>query len=60
MKLGAQLYSVRSFLQTEEDLKATFLKIKAIGYENVQLSGGPRMDAQFLKSVSDEVGLPIV
>lgn len=60
MKLGAQLFSVRSFLKTEEELKNTFAKIKAIGYENVQLSGAPRMDPYFLKGVSEELGLPIV
>ena len=60
MKLGAQLYSVRTSLQTEKDLRETFVKIKAMGYENVQLSGAPQMDAYFLKSVSEETGLPIV
>ena len=60
MKLGAQLYSVRTFLQTEEELKNTFIKIKNIGYENVQLSGAPQMDAYFLKTVSEENALPIV
>ena len=60
MKLGAQLYSVRTFLQTENDLRETFFKIKDMGYENVQLSGAPQMDAHFLKSVSEETGLPIV
>lgn len=60
MKLGAQLYSVRTFLQTEEELKNTFIKIKNIGYENVQLSGAPQMDAYFLKTVSEETALPIV
>ena len=60
MKLGAQLFSVRSFLQTEEDLKNTFSKIKSIGYQNVQLSGAPRMDPYFLKEVSEEYSLPIV
>ena len=49
MKLGAQLFSVRSFLKTEEDLKETFAKIKSIGYENVQLSGAPQMDPFFFE-----------
>ena len=60
MKLGAQLYSIRTFLKTEEDLKSSFEKIKKIGYENVQLSGAAPMPAEFLRDVSAEYGLPIV
>lgn len=60
MKLGAQLYSVRTYLKTEEDLRKTFQKIKAIGYEAVQLSGAAPMPAEYLREVSGESGLPIV
>ena len=60
MKLGAQLYSLRTFLQTPEDIRATFQKVKAIGYENVQLSGAAPTDANVLKSISEECELPIV
>ncbi len=60
MKLGAQLYSLRSHLKTEEDLLATFCRVREIGYENVQLSGAAPMPAEYLKSVSEETNLPIV
>lgn len=60
MKLGAQLYSVRTGLQTPEDVRKTFRKIKAIGYENVQFSGGAPIDAEVLKEISEENGLPVV
>ena len=60
MKLGAQLYSVRNHLQTPEDVRATFLKLKEIGYENVQLSGNAQMPAEIFRDVSLESGLPIV
>lgn len=60
MKLGAQLYSIRTFLKTEEDLKNSFAKIKKIGYENVQLSGAAPMPAEYLREVSAETGLAIV
>ena len=60
MKLGAQLFSLRSHLKTEEDLRRTFLRVKEIGYENVQLSGAAPMPADFLKAVSEESSLPIV
>lgn len=60
MKLGAQLYSVRKMLQSEEDIRATFKKISQIGYENVQLSGACPMDAHILRDISEEHSLPIV
>lgn len=60
MKLGAQLYSVRTGLQTPEDVRGTFRKVKAIGYENVQFSGGAPIDAEILKDISEENGLPVV
>ena len=42
MKLGAQLYTVREFTQTENDFAETIRKVAAIGYETVQVSGiGP-------------------
>lgn len=60
MKLGAQLYSVREHLKTPEDVRATFLKMKEIGYENVQLSGHAPIDAQILRDIVKESGLQII
>ncbi len=60
MKLGAQLYSLRKSVTTPEDLKATILKCKAMGYQNVQFSGVPNMGAEVWKQISDETGMPIV
>ncbi len=60
MKLGAQLFSVRKAIKTPEDTRITFQKIKEIGFENVQFSGGGPIDAHELKAISDETGLPIV
>ena len=60
MKLGAQLFSVRTFTQTAEELRATFHKIKEIGYENVQLSGAGPIAAETVREISLETGLPIV
>ena len=33
------MYSVRTLLQTEEDMKAAFAQLKAMGYNEVQMSG---------------------
>ena len=41
MKLGAQLFSVRTRIQTPEDLRATFAAIREIGYEAVQFPALP-------------------
>ena len=60
MKLGAQLFSVRTFLQNEEDLYKTFERMKKIGYENVQLSGAACFPAEAIRDVSKQCGLPIV
>ena len=60
MKLGAQLFSVRQYLKTEEDLAKTFQRIKAMGYENVQLSGAAPFPAELIREVSQSSGLPIV
>ena len=60
MKLGAQLFSLRDFIKTPEDIRTTFQKIKAMGFENVQFSGGGPIDAQELRAISEETELPIV
>jgi len=38
-KFGAQMYTVRSFMQTEEDVRASFRKLKELGYEEAQTAG---------------------
>lgn len=38
-KLGVQLYTVRAFMETEEDVRTTFRKLKAIGYDFGQTAG---------------------
>ncbi|MBQ9774077.1 MAG: sugar phosphate isomerase/epimerase [Clostridia bacterium] len=60
MKLGAQLYSLRTFCQTPEDLKETILKCKAMGYQNVQFSGVAAMGAEVWAKISEETGMEIV
>ncbi len=60
MKLGAQLYSLRHATKTPEDLKATILKCKEMGYENVQFSGVPNMGAEVWAQISKETGMDIV
>ncbi len=58
-RLAAQLYTVRQFCQTAQDLSVSFQKIRSIGYQAVQVSGiGPIPDAE-VKRLADEAGLTI-
>jgi sugar phosphate isomerase/epimerase len=57
--LAAQLYTIRQFTQTAEELAASLKKVRAIGYTAVQVSGiGPVSDAQ-VKSILDDNGLTV-
>ena len=60
MKLGAQLYSLRTFTQNAADLDTTFARLKEIGYECVQLSGEGPIPAETLKEIAEKHQLPIV
>jgi sugar phosphate isomerase/epimerase len=60
MKIGAQLYTVRQYAQTEGDLKETVAKIAAIGYGCVQISGIGPIPAQAVADICAAQGLDIV
>lgn len=54
MKLAAQLYTIRDFAKTPEDIYASLKKVKQIGYNAVQLSGlGPIEPAQLKEYLTD-------
>ena len=59
MKLGAQLFSIRTECTTPESLYSSMKKIKDIGYEIVQVSGVCKIEAERLLSYSEELSLPI-
>ncbi len=59
MKLAAQLYTVRDFLKTPEDIAESLRKIKAIGYNAVQASGVGPIDHAAFRRLADEAGLTI-
>ncbi|OQB14336.1 MAG: Inosose dehydratase [Firmicutes bacterium ADurb.Bin193] len=58
--IGAQLYTVRDFCKTEDDLKLTLEKVAKTGYKSVQVSGVAVDDAKFIKKTADDNGLKIV
>ncbi|MEF3306388.1 sugar phosphate isomerase/epimerase family protein [Paenibacillus sp. GYB003] len=59
MKIAAQLYTLRDFLKTEEDIAVTLQKVKDIGYNEVQVSGLGPIGDEALKAIVDRVGLHI-
>jgi len=57
--IAAQLYTLREFTQTPAAIAETFRKVRAIGYEAVQLSGLGPIDPAELKRIADDNGLTI-
>jgi sugar phosphate isomerase/epimerase len=59
LKIAAQLYTVRDFLKTPEDIAASLKKVKQIGYDSVQVSGVGPIDSKELKALADQEQLTI-
>jgi len=55
--IGLQLYTLRDFLKTPEDIKASMKKVKEIGYKVVQVSGMGPIELKDLKQIMNEAGL---
>jgi len=56
-RIAVQLYTLRDYLKTPEDIARTLKKVRAIGYESVQVSGmGPIAEKELVKILAD-VGL---
>ncbi len=54
-EVAAQLYTLRDFLKTPADIKASLKKVKKMGYEAVQLSGlGPIDEKELVKILNGE------
>ena len=59
MKVGLNLYSIRNYLDTEENFLFAANELKKMGYSYIQYSGGA-FDADMIKRVSEASGLPVV
>lgn len=57
--IGAQLYTLREFLKTPEDVAKTLKRVREIGYQAVQVSGMGPIDPLELKKIADAEGLEI-
>ena len=53
-KLGIQLYTVRDHMNNAEDIRATFKKLKALGYDQGQTAGCAIPFAEFGKIAAEE------
>ena len=56
--VGAQLFTIRQYTRTPEDIAKSMKKIKEIGYNAVQVSGFGPVEHQKVKDIMDSVGLP--
>jgi len=62
MKIGAQWFTNRNYLTTNEGIEQAFKKTKELGYDCAQYSGAPNggdFDPTFLKEMIDKYSLPI-
>lgn len=57
--IAAQLYTLRDFLKTPEDIARTLPRVADIGYRAVQLSGLGPIDTPELKQIIDGAGLTV-
>lgn len=57
--IAAQLYTLRDFLKTPDEIGLTLKKVKEIGYSAIQASGVGPVDPKELKRMADEAGLKI-
>ncbi len=58
-KIGVQLYTIRDFMKTEEDIRVSFDKLKKLGYDEAQTAGCAIPYARF-GELAREAGITIV
>lgn len=59
LRHAAQLYTVRDFTQTPEEIEATLRKIKALGFDAIQISGFGPIEPERLAALVEEIGLDV-
>ncbi len=59
IKVGAQLYTLRNFMQTPEDIEKTLTRVKQMGFDVVQLSGHGEIDPHRLADIVHSLGLDV-
>lgn len=56
-KIGAQLYTLRDYMKTAQDIARTLHELSKIGYQAVQVSGIGPIEPRELKKILDDEGL---
>jgi sugar phosphate isomerase/epimerase len=59
IKIAAQLYTLRDFLKTPEEIRLTLKRVKDIGYEWIQVSGIGPISHESMREILDETGLKV-
>lgn len=59
LRHAAQLYTVRDFTKTPDEIEATLRKIKAIGFDTIQISGFGPIEPERLAALVEELGLDV-
>lgn len=59
-QIGLQLYTVRAFLKTREEIVKTFKRIKGIGYEVVEIACLDAISAAEGKKILDDTGIKAI
>jgi len=60
MKVGAQMYTIREFCKTPEDIISSLEKLAEIGFDCVQFSGCGPIDWKLLHETCERVGIEVV
>ncbi|MBL8027486.1 MAG: sugar phosphate isomerase/epimerase [Fibrobacteres bacterium] len=58
--VALQLYTLRDFLKTENDIESTLEKVAQIGYKAVEVAGLGPIESQKLRSILDKNGLKCI
>ena len=58
-KIGVQLYTIRKYMETAEDIKNSFAKLKELGYDEVQ-TAGCKIPYEDFGKYAKEAGITIV
>ena len=59
-RIGAQLYTIRDYCETNESFDQAMKKVSEIGYKTVQISGIKVDDARLIREICDKYGLEII
>lgn len=59
MTLGAQLYTLRDYLQNPRDIARSLARVAKMGYKTLQVSGLGKIDPGELRKICDAEGLSI-